>query len=207
VFASTLALMGLLETKRHDLPWDGSTARRDELIVQTARWLIGEYRVTGLQRGWVNNIHEEHANDIFDGLTAETYCALMLAENAIPGVRMPEGMYQDLRQYLVSCGTRKIDYAIDVSEMILQYRHINGETKADRYSIRYLWWPWAIRCADLWLQYAEQHNLPMEQRVEVRRAFAHLVIDLGPKEVAKVCQGYSYVISEDLWCLRKMHLK
>ena len=177
---------------------------RDELIRQTAKWLMGQYHTSGRQRGWVNNPHEEHASEIFDGLTLETYCALMATEASGVGFVVPAEMRQDIRHHLAACSTRNNDYAIDAGEMILTYRHINGQMDTDRFAIRYLWWPWAIRAADLWLRHAEHDGTPPEEYVEVRRALDHLVITLGPQQLTKVVEGYSYVMSEDLWCLRSI---
>lgn len=201
VYAATLALMALVELHRAGVPWDGSEHKRDTLLRQTAEWLISKYQSEGRAHGWVNDPHEEHAGDVLDGLTAETYCALLLAEQLSVGPKLSPQMLTDIHKYLVDCGSRKNDYAIDVGESRLTYRHVNGKISQDIFSIRYLWWPWVARCADLWLRTADTHSIPPEQRVDVRRTLAHMIIELGPEEIAKAPDGYSYVVSEKLWCL------
>jgi hypothetical protein len=206
VYASTLVLIGLAAARRADLPWDGSLERRDELLHQTVQWLVNQYHSEGPRHGWLNDPAEEHVNDVFDGLTAETYSALMEAEEADPTLALPAAMREDIRLYLVSCGTRAPDYAVDVGEFRIGYHRADGSTEVVIDSMRYLWWPWVIRSAALWLRYADVHHLPPEQRVQVRRTLAHLIIDLGPQEAAKATSGYSYMISESLFCLRRSFL-
>ena len=50
-YVNVLALLVLLDTRRADLPWDGSTQRRDALIQQTANWLVSTYD-SGTPAGW-----------------------------------------------------------------------------------------------------------------------------------------------------------
>jgi hypothetical protein len=69
-------------------------------------------------------------------------------------------------------------------------------------ALRFLRWPWVIRTGDLWLQYAARRDIPNEHRVEVRRALAHLLLDLGPAQTDAARNGYSYINSENLFGLR-----
>jgi hypothetical protein len=55
----------------------------------------------------------------------------------------------------------------------------------------------SVRCLEL----ADKHQLPKEQRVQVRRALGHLVVDLAD-EARKRAQGdYTFFASEDLYGL------
>jgi hypothetical protein len=67
--------------------------------------------------------------------------------------------------------------------------------------IKYLWYPWVIDCSVRWLQYAEKQQLPKEQRVQVRRALGHLVIDLGDGALKRARGDYTFLASEDLYGL------
>ncbi len=203
VYASTLALMALTETQQAALPWNGAVEKRDDLIRQTSRWLISQYRSEGIHNGWLNDPQEEHVSDVFDGLTAQTYCALMQAQQTDVLTELPPKMWEDIRLYLASCGTRRSDYAVDVCQFSIPYKQADGTQIVGSDGLRFLWWPWAVRCSRLWLRHAEQQHLPAEQRVQAQRTLAHLINDLGPREIAKSAKGYSYTISEALFCFGK----
>jgi hypothetical protein len=203
VYSSTLALLALCEARRADVAWDGSNATRDQLARQTADWLISQYRSAGDRHGWLNDPYEEHAADIFDGLSAQTYSALLDAQATFPGVALPASMLDDIRRYLSEGVQRSVDYSIDVGEFRMEYRRPDGSVGTGRESLRYLWWPWFVRTGDLWLRYAAGRNdIPNEHRVEVRRAIAHVVLDLGPAQTDLARSGYSYINSENLFGLR-----
>ncbi len=204
VYASTLALIGLSQVRRAGLPWEGSAEARDTLSRQTAQWLIGMYRSSGPLHGWVNDPLEEHVGDVYDGLTAQTYGALMEAAELDPAISLPPAMYEDIRVYLVNCLGRTSDYAVDAGAYSLECRKPDGTTQTVGDAMRYLWWPWVIDCAGRWLRHAEAHRLPMAQRVQVRRSLAHQLLTVGPAESEKAMRGYSYTMAEGLYCLRNL---
>jgi hypothetical protein len=203
VYSSTLALLALCEARRADVGWEGSASTRDQLARQTADWLISQYRSAGNRHGWLNDPFEEHAADIFDGLTAQTYSALLDAQATFPGIAVPVSMLDDIRVYLSEGIQRSVDYSIDVGEFRMEYRRLDGTVGPVKETLRYLWWPWFIRTGDLWLRHAAgRGDIPNEHRVEVRRALAHLILDLGPAQRDLARNGYSYINSENLFGLR-----
>jgi hypothetical protein len=203
VYSSTLALLALCEARRADVAWDGSNETRDQLARQTADWLVAQYRSAGDRHGWLNDPFEEHAADIFDGLTAQTYAALLDVQATFPGIALPASMLDDIRVYLSEGAKRSVDYSIDVGEFRMEYRRLDGTVGPMKETLRYLWWPWFIRTGDLWLRHAAgRDDIPNEQRVEVRRALAHLILDLGPAQRELAHNGYSYINSENLFGLR-----
>jgi len=202
VYASVLALLALLEARQSGVALAATAEQDDALIRETSRWLLAQYHSTAVPHGWLNDPIEEHLSDVFDGLTAEAYAALLEAEESGAGVELPAAMYEHIRDYLVKCDGRSLDYASDVSAYRIVYRHNDGTVSDDKETFRYASWPWIIRCGELWLRYADRHHLPPEQRAEVRRTMAHFIIKLGPQEVEKETKGYSYMLSEDLFCLR-----
>ena len=203
VYSSTLSLLALCEARRADVAWDGSAETRDRMARQTADWLIAQYRSAGDRHGWLNDPFEEHAADIFDGLTAQTYSALLDAQATFPGVVLPASMLEDIRNYLGDGVQRSVDYSIDVGEFRMEYQRLDGSVGQVKETLRYLWWPWFVRTGDLWLRYAAgRQDIPNEHRVEVRRALAHLILDLGPAQTDLARGGYSYINSENLFGLR-----
>jgi hypothetical protein len=52
-----------------------------------------------------------------------------------------------------------------------------------------------------WLEFAEREQLPKEQRVQVRRALGHLVVDLGDEALKRAQRDYTFFASEDLYGL------
>ncbi|HEY0386686.1 MAG TPA: toll/interleukin-1 receptor domain-containing protein, partial [Pyrinomonadaceae bacterium] len=42
-YSTTLALLVLLETRKDNLPWEGSTERRDHMLQATAQWLVNDF--------------------------------------------------------------------------------------------------------------------------------------------------------------------
>ena len=56
-------------------------------------------------------------------------------------------------------------------------------------------------CSVRWLEFAEKQQLPKEQRVQVRRALGHLVVDLGDEALKRAQRDYTFFASEDLYGL------
>src|SRR5207249_517957 len=75
VYPSTLALLALLEAQRAGLPWDGSAQRRDELLRQTAAWLMDNFQETPSD-GWRGHL-DDRTEAVYDGLTLKVYAVLL----------------------------------------------------------------------------------------------------------------------------------
>jgi hypothetical protein len=58
-----------------------------------------------------------------------------------------------------------------------------------------------IDCSERWLEFADKANLPKEQRVQVRRALGHLVVDLGDEALKRAQRDFTFFASEDLYGL------
>jgi hypothetical protein len=69
----------------------------------------------------------------------------------------------------------------------------------DREAVGFLWYPWAINACVRWLDRAERSGAPMEERVRVRRALGHLVIDLGDEAVKKASAEWTFQDAETLY--------
>jgi hypothetical protein len=67
--------------------------------------------------------------------------------------------------------------------------------------MKYLWYPWVIDCSVSWLEFAGKHQLPKVERVRVRRALGHLVVDLGDEALKLAQHDHTFFASEDLYGL------
>jgi serine/threonine protein kinase len=197
-YTTMVALMALLETRRAGLPWEGSVQRRDELLRATAQYLIDTYDARGAMPGW-------HAvgldnDDTFDGLTLQTYGLLLRAE-AEAGFFVPERILKNIPPHLARCSQRKRDFADSAAKFFICFTDHHGNERTGKESITFLWYPWAVDCAGRWLRRAEQHGASASDLVAVRRALAHLVLDLGKERGAKVTSAWTFIAAETLWGL------
>jgi hypothetical protein len=60
----------------------------------------------------------------------------------------------------------------------------------------FLWYPWATDACVRWLERAEKRGGPLEERVRVRRALGHLVVDLGPAAASKASTDWTFIGAE-----------
>jgi hypothetical protein len=67
--------------------------------------------------------------------------------------------------------------------------------------MKYLWYPWAIDCSVSWLEFADKHQFPKVERVRVRRALGHLVVDFGDEALKQAQRDHTFFASEDLYGL------
>ena len=68
-------------------------------------------------------------------------------------------------------------------------------------TLGFLWYPWAINAAQSWLRRADKVGAPVEERVRVRRALGHLIIDLGGEALKKYKAEWTYQAAETLYGL------
>lgn len=195
-YTTTLALLALLETRRAGLPWEGSTARRDELLKATAQWLINKFDDQENPPGW-HGVGESE-NQIFDGLTLQIYAELLRAE-AEAGIAIPQNILDAIPRHLIRCTDRDLDFSIASGEFSAPLIDHTGRPSVGKESIGFLWYPWAIDAAVWWLQRAEKQGVPPEERVRVRRALGHLVVDLGPDAVNKARNDWTFIVAELLY--------
>jgi TIR domain len=196
VYTTTLALLALLETKRANLPWEGSEQKRDELLKATAQWLAAQYDDQSQPPGW-HAASETHEATI-DGLTLQIYAELLRAE-AEAGFVMPPRILNQIPDYLAKCVDRKLDFPSDSGEFASLFTDHRGVRYMAREALGFLWYPWAMNGAQWWLLRAEKHGARKEDEVRVRRALGHLINELGPLAVQKYRTEWTFQAAETLY--------
>ncbi|PZR72179.1 MAG: hypothetical protein DLM73_13895 [Chthoniobacterales bacterium] len=202
LYSTTLALLALLEARQANAPWDGSTERRDELIRQTAQWLVDRFDPKGEPPGW-RGISEDTL-EIYDGLTIQIFAELLQTQEALPNFSIPPAILKEIPRQLALFARRDLSFPVNGGEFLAQYTRFDGKDGVGRRLIKYLWYPWVIDCSVSWLKFADHQQLPKEQRVQVRRALGHMVVDLGDEALKRARRDYTFFASEDLFGLSKI---
>jgi hypothetical protein len=194
-YTTALALLALLETRKAGLPWDGSAERRDQLIQVTSKWLINKFDddVEGKDPGWHGV--SESANQIYDGLTLQIYAELLRAE-AEAGIELPPEILTQIPLHLIRTVDRDLNFPVGSGEFSAPMTDHTGRDTVGKESIGFLWYPWAIDGCMRWLERAEKRGGPPEERVRVRRALGHLVVDLGPAAATKASTDWTFIGAE-----------
>lgn len=195
VYTTTLALLALLETRKANLPWDGSVEKRDQLLNATAQWLADKYDDSGESPGW-HAASETHGETI-DGLTLQLYGELLRAE-AEAGFALPARITNQMPDYLAKCADRDLNFPNDSGEFSASITDHKRQKYVAREALGFLWYPWAITASQMWLLRAEKHGAPMEDQVRVRRALGHLIIGLGGEAVQKYKTDWTFQAAETL---------
>ena len=198
-YTATIALLVLLETRRAQLPWEGSVERRDALLRSTAQWLVNAYNQKSSPPGWKGTADDP--NQIFDGLTLEIYSLLLRAESEA-GFILPPVILGQIPKYLALTVERDLQFPTAKGEQIATIDDPNtGRQYRKSESVGFLWYPWAIDCSVRWLKRAEKFGAPKEEIVRVRRALGHLIVDLGPEAIQKSTTDWSFISAETLYGL------
>jgi hypothetical protein len=198
VYTTTLALLALLEVHKANLTWDGSTQTRDQLLKGAARWLADQYDPNGSPPGW--RAASETGGETIDGLTLQIYGELLRAE-AETGFMIPPKILEQMPDYLAKCGDRNLNFPNDSGEFSARFTDQKGQNYVAREALGFMWYPWAINAAQLWLLRAQRVGEPMEKQVRVRRALGRLVINQGNEAVTKFKSEWTYQASETLYGL------
>lgn len=199
LYSTTLALLTLLQAHEANVPWEGSVERRDQLIRQTAQWLVDHFDARGDPPGW-RGISEDTL-EIYDGLTIQIFTELLQTQQALPDFTIPPAMLKEIPRQLALFARRDFSFPVNGGEFLAQYTRFDGKEGVGRRLIKYLWYPWVVDCSVRWLQFADKQQLPKEQRVQVRRALGHLVVDLGDEALKRAQRDYTFFASEDLYGL------
>ncbi|HVF70347.1 MAG TPA: toll/interleukin-1 receptor domain-containing protein [Chthoniobacterales bacterium] len=199
LYSTTVALLALLQVHAADAPWEGSKERRDELIRQTARWLVERFDATGNPPGW-RGISED-TRDIYDGLTIQIFAELLQTRKALPDFTLPAEIADEIPRQLTAFARRDLTFPVNGGQFTAFYTGADGSDLVGKRLIKYLWYPWVIDCAVTWLEQAEREGRPKEQRVQVRRALGHLIVDLGDEALRRAKRDYTFFASEDLYGL------
>ncbi|MEY2575362.1 MAG: hypothetical protein QOF80_849 [Verrucomicrobiota bacterium] len=199
LYSTTLALLTLLQGHESGLAWEGSVEKRDQLIRQTAQWLVDHFDPKGEPPGWRGM--SEDTLEIYDGLTIQIFAELLQTKQALPDFVIPPAILNEIPRQLALFARRDLSFPVNGGEFLAPYTRFDGNEGVGRRLIKYLWYPWVIDCSVRWLEFAEKQQLPREQRVQVRRALGHLVVDLGDEALKRAQRDYTFFASEDLYGL------
>jgi hypothetical protein len=199
VYTTALALLALLEARKANLTWDGSLETRDQLLLNAARWLAGRYDAESPEPGWRHAASETSENTV-DGLTLQIYGELLRAE-VEAGFVIPPKILEQMPDYLSKCGERNLSFPNDSGEFAALFTDHRGQHYMAREALGFMWYPWAINAAQLWLVHAERVGEPMEEQVNVRRALGHLVVDHGAEAIQKFKSEWTFQAAETLYGL------
>jgi hypothetical protein len=196
-YTTTLAMLVLLETRKANLPWDGTVERRDAMLQATAQWLVNNFNEKSNPPGWKGTADE--VNESFDGLTLEIYSLLLRAEEEI-GFQIPPNILEQIPRHLALTNARDIKYPTAKGEHIAFVSDPNtGREYRMNESVGFLWHPWAIDCAVRWLKHAGKYGATPEDLVRVRRALGHMVVDLNAEAITKATSEWTFVAAETLY--------
>jgi len=199
VYTTALALLALLETRKANLTWDGSFQTRDQLLLNAAGWLASRYDAQSPEPGWRHAASETSENTV-DGLTLQIYGELLRAETQA-GFVIPPKILEQMPDYLSKCGERDLSFPNDSGEFAALFTDQRGQHYMAREALGFMWYPWAINAAQLWLFHAQRVGEPMEEQVRVRRALGRLVIDRGPEAIQKFKSEWTFQAAETLYGL------
>ncbi|HEY1402750.1 MAG TPA: hypothetical protein VGB05_01345, partial [Pyrinomonadaceae bacterium] len=197
-YTTTLALLTLLELRRARLPWEGSESRRDILLERTAQWLIDDYDATTTPPGWHGT--GEGAYETFDGLTLQIY-SLLLRTQEETGYQVPPAILQNIPRHLMQMTARDFTFPIGRAEFSAIYIDHERREYTGKEGVGFLWHPWAIDCAERWLDWADLNAVAPEERVRVRRALGYMVVDLGEEAVKRATAEWTFIPAETLYGL------
>lgn len=195
-YTTTLALLMLLELRRAHVEWEGSEARRDELLAKTAQWLVEHYDPSGEIPGWHGT--GDSAYEMFDGLTLQIYSLLLRAQEEA-GVPMPPAMLAQIPRHLAKVNGRDFNFPISHGEFAAICLDETNREYTGKESVGFLWHPWAIDCAERWLRWADENATTPEDRVRVRRALGYMVVDLGDESIKRASGEWTFIPAEMLY--------
>jgi hypothetical protein len=200
VYTSALALLALLETRAADQPWQGSRARRDDLLNACAEWLLSQYDHRSEPPGWHAMAGRE--GPISDGLTLQIYSELLRAEREA-GFQLLPVISEAITRHLASLAGRPLDFPRVTAPFVVTFTNYSGEQRDEIQTLDFPWHSWAIECCVRWLNRADQTGTSAEDRVRVRRALGHLVVDIGEQGFADAASDKeaTFVAAELLYCL------
>lgn len=196
-YSTVLALQALLECQKAGLPWLGSVEKRDELLDATAKWLQAQFHQGAKAAGWRGT--GENRYEVFDGLTLQVYATLMRARNEA-GIAMPPHILQAMENHLISCAFRAPTFPVASGEFESEIL-INGNQILRKEAYRFLWYPWSLMAIEEWLKWQKNTEQPPEKIVRMRRARAHLVMEIGDEIVTTVDNNWLFIAAETLYGL------
>jgi predicted Ser/Thr protein kinase len=201
-YESTLALFALTEARRADLPWEGSTARRDELLRTTAQWLLDHFRDED-PAGWRAHV-DDPLDPVYDGLTLKAYAGLLRAEEQ-GAITLPPAVVAAIPKHLASCGRRSLNYPVSTIVEGLDLTTPAGREMPNvPASVRAQWYPWALEVAVRWLRRGERTAAADDELTAARRTLAHLIVELGDETLRRLATGQTFLAAETLYALSEV---
>lgn len=198
-YATSLALLTMLDAKKAGLPWNGTQETRDKLLIGATRWLIKTLDFQASTPGWREAGNGRY--EIYDGLTFQVYAELLRAEKEA-GISLPPAITQEIPRLLIKYSEHDINAPDESGEFSADIRDPAGQSYNATAADTFLWYPWAITCALRWLERIEQYPVPVEQRIQVERSLDYFVIGVGDQFVKKAeSSDWTYNAAESLYVL------
>ena len=203
-YSTTLAFLALLETHAAGEPWEGSVETRDRLLAQTAAFLLSRYQASESPAGWRRT--GSSSDKISPGLTTQIFSELLRFES-VGGTALPPAMVAAIPDHLVERAALRFSDDYDMGEFKVTFAshevHRDGSPIALSMTegINFLVHPWALDCAQRWLDRAAKKGADPADVVRVRRALGHMIVDEGEHAVGKALEGFIFVASETLYGL------
>jgi hypothetical protein len=191
-YTGALALHALLVAHAAGLPWAGGEAPLPSLSL-TAKRLVEDFAASAEDPGWRRSRRDGDVTH--DGLTLQIYGLLLRAE-AANALTLPDPLVAQMTRHLVSLADRDLKYPTSSADF---YAIVAGKEESE--GIGFLWFPWAISAADLWLQRNHGAGAAPENARRVQRSLGHLVVDLGDDFVAAHSKEHTFRAAELLWNL------
>lgn len=196
-YSSVLALQALLDCRKAGQPWMGSEKNRDEILKTTADWLQKNFELNHKIPGWTGT--GENKYEVFDGMTLQIY-AVLLRARAETGQEIHPDILRSMEWHLISCVERSAAFPVASGEFESTIMWFDKQTPRKE-AYRFLWFPWALEAMDGWLEHAAIHPQPKEQVVRIRRARAHLVMNVAPTLVDTAENDWLFIAAETLYGL------
>ncbi len=196
VYATTLALHALVQTRRVQNCWADDCSRLDFLIQQTADWLVRAFESGDGPSGWRRRLDDDKAPD--EALSLVTFGAIAAARLAI-GVNLPENLRRSAIKAMTAMSSRSYTpNAPDLRYEISFTDHLGKAHRSEVTTVRVLWFPWVIEAIENWLRLAVKDNEPQEVIQALRRSRAHFLVDESKSMLADALspRGPHFVASE-----------
>lgn len=191
-YTSALALQALLIAHSAGLAWTDGEAPLGRLSM-TGRWLVEGFDGATEHPGWRREPQDKDVT--LDGLTLQIYALLLQAE-ALGAVELPADLLTHMTRHLESLVERDRGFQAASAEFNVLMKGVEESE-----GINLLWYPWAIRAADLWLRRSDRVGAAPEDVRRVRRSLGHLIVTHGDAFVHAEVNENTFRAAELLWNL------
>lgn len=198
-YATSLALLALLELHHAGLDWEGDPGKIDILLRASATWLAGQFDARGDPPGW----HAESGRGpVVDGLTLPLYAELLRCEEEA-GVPLPPVILAAIPGQIDRLLGRAADYPIATASYTRIFTNFDGVRVTRWQDVSFPWLPGAIDLTTRWLRRLDRTGAAPEQKLQTERVLGYLVVDLGAQSFPDIESGKApiYFASETLHAL------